>query len=108
MLLDKEDCDGMALDAEGNVWITGFRSSGYLVRVKPDGTMLPNVETPPGSVTQIRFGGPDMRDCYINVVPADSGDSLKDGKPLSGKSYLYKGRSEVPGMPLATARFRLG
>jgi sugar lactone lactonase YvrE len=108
VLLDKEDCDGMALDAEGNIWIAGFRSRGYLVRVKPDGATLPVVETPPGSVTQVRFGGPDRRDFYINVVPADAGDSLKDGKPISGNSCLYRGRSAVPGMPLATARFKLG
>jgi sugar lactone lactonase YvrE len=108
VLLDKEDCDGMALDAEGNVWITGFRSSGFITRVKPDGTLLPTVETPPGSITQVRFGGSDMRDCYITAVPADGGDSLKEGKPLSGPSYLYRGRSEVPGMPIAPARFRLG
>jgi sugar lactone lactonase YvrE len=108
VLLDKWDCDGMALDAQGTVWITGFRSSGFLVRVKPDGTLLPDLETPPGSITQVRFGGPDMRDYYFNVVPADGGDSLKDGKPLSGASYLYRGRSEVAGMPLAPARFRLG
>jgi len=108
VLLDRNDCDGMALDAEGNVWITGFRSGGLIRRIRPDGTLLPNVETPPGSTTQVRFGGPDMRDCYLNIVPADGGDSLKDGKPLSGKSYLYRGRSEVPGMPVAPARFALG
>jgi sugar lactone lactonase YvrE len=104
----KDDSDGMALDAEGNVWITGFRSGGFVVRVKPDGTLLPHVETPPGSSTQVRFGGSDMRDCYVNVVPADGGDNLKDGNPLSGASYLYRGRSSVPGMPLSPARFALG
>jgi len=108
VLIDKEDSDGMTLDAEGNVWITGFRSSGFITRVKPDGTLLPKVETPPGSITQVRFGGSDMRDCYINAVPADGGDSLKEGRPLSGASYLYRGRSEVPGMPIEPARFRLG
>jgi sugar lactone lactonase YvrE len=108
VLLAKDDCDGMALDTEGNVWITGFRSSGFIARVKPDGTPLANVESPTGSITQVRFGGTDMRDCYVNVVPADGGDSLKDGKPLRGGSYLYRGRSAVPGMPLAPARFRLG
>jgi len=107
-LLDKEDCDGMALDVDGNVWITGFRSSGFIVRLKPDGEPLPRVETPEGSITQVRFGGADMRDYFINVVPADGGDSLKEGKPLSGGSCLYRGRSELAGMPIAPARFKLG
>jgi sugar lactone lactonase YvrE len=107
VLLDKDDCDGLALDADGNIWITGFRSPGFLTHLKPDGTPLPRVATPPGSTTQIRFGGKDLRDYYINVVPADGGDSLKDGQPLKGASYLYRGRAEAPGLPIGAARFQL-
>ena len=106
-LLDKEDVDGMALDAEGNVWITGFRSN-FLTRLHPDGTELPRVETPAGSITQIRFGGPDMRDCYFNSVPADGGDTLKEGGEITARnSFLFRGRSQTPGLPIAPARFRL-
>lgn len=108
VLLDKKDCDGMAMDAEGNIWITGFRSPGTIVRISPTGNSLPPVETPPGCTTQIRFGGSDMRDYFINVVPSDGGDSLKEGKPLNGMSYLYRGRSAVPGAPVGPAGFKLG
>jgi sugar lactone lactonase YvrE len=108
VLIDKEDCDGMALDADGNVWITGFRSS-FLTRVSPDGSLLPRIETPAGSITQVRFGGADMRDYYFNSVPADGGDTLKEGGQLTGdNSFLFRGRSDVPGMRIEPARFRLG
>ncbi len=107
VLLEREDVDGMALDAEGNVWITGF-GSGQLTRLDPDGELLPPVETPASAITQIRFGGPDMRDCYINAVSADSGARIKDGVPPEEKtSFLYRGRSHTPGRPIAPARFRL-
>lgn len=106
-LYAKEDCDGMALEANGNILITGFRSPGTITRVTPEGNELPPLKTPPGSTTQIRFGGDDQRDYYINVVPADGGDSLKEGKPLSGSSRLYRGRSQVPGVLLQPAGFRL-
>lgn len=106
-LIDKVDADGMALDAAGNLWITGFRSSS-LLRLQPDGTPLPPVETPAGAITQIRFGGPDMRDYYINTVPIAGGDNLKEGTPLIEKnSFMYRGRSAVPGMPVRPARFIL-
>jgi len=106
--LEKEDCDGMALDSEGNVWITGFRSQ-FLERVAPDGTKLPRVETPEGSITQIRFGGADLRDYFINTVPADGGDTLKEGGELTqDNSHLYRGRSEVPGVAIAPSEFTLG
>ena len=105
--LDKTDADGMALDAEGNLWVTGFRSS-HIERIRPDGSRLQPVRTPGGAVTQIRFGGPDMRDYYINTVPADGGDSLKDGVPLTErKSVMYRGRSDIPGMPIPPTRFKL-
>jgi sugar lactone lactonase YvrE len=107
-LLCKEDCDGMALDVEGNLWITGFRSS-ELTRIRPDGTVLASVPTPCGAISQIRFGGSDMRDFYVTCVPVDGGDNLAVGvQPTEKRSILYKGRSEVPGMPIAPARFRLG
>ena len=107
LLLDRDDCDGLALDVEGNVWITGFRSPGVLHRVGPDGTVLPDVPTPTGSTTQIRFGGKDGRDYFIVVCPAGAGDSLKEGRPLQDSAWLYRGRSEVPGVPMQPAQFEL-
>jgi hypothetical protein len=55
----------------------------------------------------VRFGGADLRDYFINIVPGDGGDSLKDGRPLKSPSYLYRGRSEVPGLAIEPARFDL-
>lgn len=105
--VDKDDCDGMALDADGNLWITGFRSSA-ITRVKSDGTPLAPIATPAGAITQIRFGGADMRDYYLTSVPGDGGDSLKVGVlPTEKKSILYRGRSDMPGMPIAPACFTL-
>jgi sugar lactone lactonase YvrE len=73
----------------------------------PDGRELAPILTPDGSTTQVRFGGADLRDVYINVVPGDGGDSLKDGQPLTSPSYLYRGRSQAPGVAVAPARFNL-
>jgi len=107
LLVKKEDCDGMALDADGNLWITGFRSS-ELTRARPDGSLLAPVSTPAGAVTQIRFGGRDMRDYYITCVPGDGGDGLAVGvMPTQERSTLYRGRSDVAGLPIASARFTL-
>jgi sugar lactone lactonase YvrE len=107
-LLKKTNCDGMALDAEGNLLVTGY-NEGEIVRMRPDGTLLASLETPAGGVTQIRFGGPDMRDFWITAVAADAGDTLAVGEaPSAPNSFLHRGRAETPGLPLAPARFTLG
>ncbi len=103
----KEDVDGIAADVEGNLWITGFRS-GHITRVKSDGELLLPVETPAGAITQIRFGGIDMCDYYINTVPVDGGDKLKEGKAVVERaSCMYRGRSTVPGVAIQPTRFKL-
>lgn len=105
--LEKEDVDGMALDGEGAVWVTGFRSN-YFTAVAPDGTVLPRIETPAGSITQLRFGGADARDVYFNSVPSDAGDTLKEGRGIeTANSFLYRARSPVAGQPLVPAQFTL-
>lgn len=107
LLLDRDDCDGLTLDAEGNVWICGFRSPGVLHRIKPDGTVLPDVATPPGAATQMRFGGKDGRDIFLVICAEGAGDCLKDGRPLADNAYLWRGRSEVPGVLMPPVNFKL-
>jgi sugar lactone lactonase YvrE len=108
MLIEKEDADGMALDAQGNLWITGFRSN-FFTRIAPDGTRLADVPTPAGSITQLRFGGADMRDVYFNSVPSDGGDTLKEGGEITAEnSFLFRARSDVPGVRFEPSQFELG
>lgn len=105
--IEKEDADGMSLDAEGNLWVTGFRSN-FFTRLAPDGTRLPDYATPAGSITQLRFGGADGRDVYFNSVPSDGGDTLKEGGEITAtNSFLYRGRSETPGLKIEPAGFAL-
>lgn len=107
VLLDRDDCDGLALDVEDNVWIPGVYSPGVIHRVTPAGEELAPVPTPPGAITQVRFGGADGKDCYIVLVPEDAGDCLKNGRPLSGSSTLYRGRSTIAGVKIPPVDFVL-
>lgn len=107
VVLEKYDCDGMALDAEGNLWITGFTSS-EIVRMRPDGTLLEPFATPAEAVTQLRFGGADGRDFWIAAVPRDAGADLAVGKlPSEERSFIWRGRSDIVGAPQSRSRFRL-
>jgi sugar lactone lactonase YvrE len=107
LLADKPDCDGMALDVEGNVWISGF-SSGELLCLRPDGREIRRFKLPGKACSNVRFGGPDMRDLYVTVVDPASAQALADGTPLREQnSVLFRTRSPVPGLPVARPAFKL-
>ena len=107
VLLDRDDCDGLALDVEDNIWIPGVYSPGIIRRVTPAGEELAPIPTPPGATTQVRFAGADGRAFYIALVPEDAGDCLKNGRPLSGTSTLFRGRSAVAGVKIPPVDFVL-
>jgi len=107
LLLEKADCDGIAMDVEGCIWVSGF-SSGELLRLKPDGTIMQRIAVPGDAATNVRFGGADGRDIYVTVVSRASAQALKDGKmPATKNSVLYRGRSDVAGQAIPKTRFRL-
>jgi len=107
LLADKPDCDGMALDAEGNIWITGF-SSNFLLCLRPDGSEVHRLALPGKAASSIRFGGADLRDLYVNVVDPEAAQRLATGTKLTEKnSILCRMRSPVPGAPVARAAFTL-
>ncbi len=108
MLLKKPDCDGMALDCEGGIWITGFESN-ELIRVWPDGRIERRINLPAqASATNIFFAGADGRDLYVTAVRSEAAEELKHGRlPSAPTSFLYRGRSEIPGLPVQRPRFRI-
>ena len=108
MFIEKPDCDGMALDREGGIWITGFESN-ELIRVLPDGRIERRISLPAqASATNIFFAGEDGRDFYVTAVRPEAADELKHGRlPSAPTSFLYRGRSDIPGLAVLRPRFRI-
>ncbi len=71
MLLEKQDCDGIVLDVEGNFWIVGY-ASAEILRLTPEGEIAGVIPGAGGAVTNLRFGGDDGRDLYVTSAPFDS------------------------------------
>ncbi|HZO81264.1 MAG TPA: SMP-30/gluconolactonase/LRE family protein [Candidatus Binataceae bacterium] len=88
--------DGMAVDAEGGVWVAVVRF-GEVVRFKADGTLDRRIKMPAQMVTSLAFGGADMMDLY--VVTADNTEDA------ACKGTIFRMRSDVPGLPVPKARF---
>ena len=97
---DIQDADGMAVDAEGGVWIARF-SAYEVARFLPDGTRAGGVTVPVKEVQSVSFGGPDRRDLYIAT-----GSDFKNPTNLAVRTgCIFRTRSDVPGLALPETRF---
>ncbi len=106
--LEKYDCDGMALDAEGHIWITGFSSDHLLCLNPQDGGEIRRVALPGPACTNIRFGGQGLDDMFVCMVDHAGAQALAEGRVIEAQnSLLFKTRSPVKGTVLQPARFRL-
>lgn len=107
MLVDKKDCDGIALDTRGYLWLSGF-ASGELLCVRPDGAVEQRLPLPPGAATNIRFGGLAGRELYVTMVPLTAGAEIARGElPAEPNSVLYRAQSPVSGRVVERTRFKL-
>ena len=104
-LLDKPDCDGIAVDIEGTIWISGYQSSA-IIGLRPDGSEKARIETPAGGVSNIWFGGADQRKLYLTGNSHEAGESIRAGNmPDSETASLFCTTVEVPGMKIPPAGF---
>jgi sugar lactone lactonase YvrE len=91
------DSDGLAVDAEGGVWVAAL-NSGKLIRFEPDGSAAQDFELPVLEAVSLTFAGDDMRDLYVAA-----GGDIYDA--LQRRAAIYVGRSPVAGQINPIARF---
>lgn len=105
--IEKYDCDGAALDADGHVWISGF-TGPELICVGSDGAVKQRVAMPDVAVTNLRFG-PDGSDLYLTTITPESAAGLAKGEfPTTPDSRLCRMKAPVKGAVPRRAGFRIG
>jgi sugar lactone lactonase YvrE len=98
---DIQDADGLAVDAEGGVWVARFDSFG-VTRFAPDGKIVAHYNVPVREAQSVSFGGPDLRDLYIVT-----GSSFANPNYLTEKTgTIFKGRADVAGQKMPLTAFR--
>jgi sugar lactone lactonase YvrE len=107
LLYEMQDCDGLALDEEGAIWVSGF-SSSELLRFAPHGDLLGRTPTPAPGVSNLRFGGAGNRDIFISATWPETIAEFAGGGPLKTKgSRLYRATGGVAGLPIPKTQFRV-
>jgi sugar lactone lactonase YvrE len=102
----RQDGDGLAVDAEGGVWIAHF-DSGEIARYRPDGGIDRQIPMPHKAVSSVCFGGPEWRDMYVTTAGNHGIESLFTGELPPREATLFHARSNIAGAPVPTTRFHL-
>jgi sugar lactone lactonase YvrE len=76
--------DGMRCDVAGNLYVTRW-GKGVVAKVSPAGEVLLEVALHGKTCTNVAFGGPDGRTCYVTV--ADTGNVAAFRTDLPGRSW---------------------
>jgi len=85
--------DGMRCDVEGNLYITRT-GKGTVAKVSPEGEILLEIELEGRQPTNIAFGGPDGRTCYVTVADKGNIETFRVDQP--GRSWMLYSRKGEP------------
>ncbi len=72
--------DGMRCDVAGNLYVTR-PGKGTVVKVSPRGEALTEVRLAGTKPTNIAFGGPDGRTCYVTVADRGNIETFRTDEP---------------------------
>jgi sugar lactone lactonase YvrE len=87
--------DGMAVDADGFVWITLF--GGWRIdRFSPAGELVSSVRFPCSNITKLAFGGHDLRTAYVTTARKGLSPEDLERQPLAGALFTF--RVDTPGL----------
>jgi len=88
--------DGMAVDAEGHLWVCTF--GGWRIdRFDPTGRKVGEVRFPCANITKLAFGGDDLRTVYVTTARKGLSAEALATQPLAGGLFTF--RAETPGLP---------
>lgn len=86
LLIEFDDggLDGMRCDIEGNLYVTRF-GNGLVLKLSPAGKELARIPLPGNNPTNVAFGGPDGRTCFVTV--ADLGNIHRFETDAPGRAW---------------------
>lgn len=80
--------DGMAIDAEGKLWIAHWGGHGVYRWDPENGELLQKIEVPAPNVTSCAFGGKDLETLYITTAKEGLSEEQLAEFPLSGSLFV--------------------
>lgn len=81
--------DGMRCDVQGNLYVTRH-GKGAVAKISPEGEVVLEVQLTGKLCTNIAFGGPDGRTCYVTVADRGNVETFRADEP--GRSWALSKR----------------
>jgi gluconolactonase len=81
--------DGMRCDADGNLYVTRW-GSGIVVKISATGKLLKTIKLNGLKPTNIAFGGPDGRTCYVTLADRGNIETFRAETP--GRSWAMRNK----------------
>jgi len=81
--------DGMAVDADGHLWIAVF-GGARIERWSPQGVLVDVVRFPCDNITKLAFGGDDLRSVYVTSARKGLSPEALRQQPLAGGLFSFR------------------
>ncbi len=92
--------DGLAVDAEGDLWVAFWDGAAIRCFSGRDGALREEIELPVRRPTSCTFGGPDLRELLVTSARDRLSDEQLAGQPLAGSVLaLEPGVAGLPPTP---------
>jgi sugar lactone lactonase YvrE len=91
--------DGMAVDADGNLWVALF-GGARIDRFSRDGELTGSVPFPVPNITKLAFGGEDLRTAFVTTAWKGLTPGARAHAPLAGALFSF--RTDTPGLAQQT------
>ena len=79
--------DGMTTDAAGRIWIAHWGGSCVTCHDPVTATELARIPLPTAHITNVAFGGPDMKTLFISSARIELSDAQLAAQPLAGALF---------------------
>jgi sugar lactone lactonase YvrE len=89
--------DGMTTDAEGRLWIAHWGGACVSCHDSASGAELARLALPTSHITNVAFGGPQMRTLFVSSARWGLDEAQLAAEPLAGA--LFAVDTEVTGLP---------
>ncbi|HMC14417.1 MAG TPA: SMP-30/gluconolactonase/LRE family protein [Albitalea sp.] len=79
--------DGMTTDADGRLWIAHWGGSCVTCHAPDDGRELARIALPAANITNVCFGGNELRTLFITSAASELSDEQRAAQPLAGALF---------------------